>query len=169
MAVMHNVFRFPDPVNEIAARVVAGFVVVLTALFFVTGSVPVLAFLAYGFVARVATGPTLSPIGQLVTRVIVPRLPIAERPTAGSPKRFAQGIGAGLSVTALVLHLGGAETAAYAVVGMITVAASLESFAGFCLGCTVFSRLMRIGLIPETVCAACGDLSLRPDFAEQAV
>ncbi len=165
---MHNVFRFPDPVNEIAARFVAGFVVALTTVFLVTGSMPILAFIAYGFVARVATGPTLSPIGQLVTRVIVPRLPLAERPTAGPPKRFAQGIGAVLSVSALVLHLGGVPAVAYALVAMITVAASLESFVGFCLGCTIFSRLMRIGLIPETVCAACADLSLRPGFAEQA-
>ncbi len=165
---MHTVFRFPDPVNEVAARIVAGFVVALTALFYVTGSVPILAFLAYGFVARVATGPTLSPIGQLVTRAIVPRIPLAERPTAGPPKRFAQGIGAVLSVSALVLHVGGAPGVAYALVAMIAVAASLESFAGFCLGCAIFSRLMRVGLIPETVCAACADLSLRPGFAEHA-
>ena len=33
--------------------------------------------IAYGFVARVLTGPTLSPLGQLVTRVITPRLGVA--------------------------------------------------------------------------------------------
>ncbi|HMS25662.1 MAG TPA: DUF4395 family protein, partial [Acidimicrobiia bacterium] len=35
------------------------------------------------------------------------------------------------------------------------VAASLESVLGFCLGCTIFSALMRVGIIPESVCEAC--------------
>jgi hypothetical protein len=62
-----------------------------------------LAPLAYGFVARVLTGPTLSPLGQLVTRVVTPRLPVAPRPVPGPPKRFAQGIGGG-DREAAVLH-----------------------------------------------------------------
>ena len=62
-------------------------------------------FLAYGFLARVLTGPTLSPLGQLVTRVGTPRLGLEPRPVPGPPKRFAQGIGATLSVTAAVLAL----------------------------------------------------------------
>lgn len=163
---LQNLFRFPDPVNEVAARIVAGFVVVLTALYVVTQSTPLLAFIAYGFVARVATGPTLSPIGQLVTRVIVPRLKFAERPTSGPPKRFAQGIGATLSVAALVLALTGSTTAPVVLVAMITAAASLESFGGYCLGCAIFARLMAAGVIPETVCEACNNLSLRSNSAQ---
>ena len=159
---LENLFRFPDPVNEIAARIVAGFVVVLTSAYLVTQSTPLLAFIAYGFVARVATGPTLSPIGQLVTRVIVPRLPLAERPTAGPPKRFAQGIGATLSVAAFVAELAGSTIAPIVLVAMIAVAASLESFIGYCLGCAIFARLMAVGLVPETVCEACNNLDRRP-------
>jgi len=160
-SVFENLFRFPDPVNEVAARLVAGFVVALTALYLLTQSTPLLAFIAYGFVARVATGPTLSPIGQLVTRVIVPRLPLAEQPTAGPPKRFAQAIGATLSVAALLLAVMGSTVAPLVLVAMITAAASLESFAGYCLGCVVFGRLMAMGVIPETVCEACNNLQLR--------
>lgn len=36
--------------------------------------------IAYGFVARVLTGPTLSPLGQLVTRGITPVLRVAAKP-----------------------------------------------------------------------------------------
>lgn len=161
---LSELFRFPDPVNEVAARLVAGFVVILTLAYLATASTPLLAFIAYGFVARVLTGPTLSPIGQLVTRVIVPRLPLAERPTAGPPKRFAQGIGATLSVAALALDVTGSTTAPLVLVAMITAAASLESLAGYCLGCAIFARLMAIGLVPESVCEACADLSKRPGF-----
>ena len=161
---LRELFRFPDLVDDIAARFVAGFVVALTITQLATGSTALLAFIAYGFVARVLTGPTLSPIGQLVTKVIVPRAGFTPRPTAGPPKRFAQGIGAVLSVTALVASLQGATTLAAVLVAMITVAATLESAAGFCLGCVIFARLMAVGVIPDDVCEACADLSKRPGF-----
>lgn len=159
---MAQLFRFPDPVNEVSARLVAGGVVALSLVLLVGGQHWLLAVLAYGFVARVATGPTLSPLGQFVTRVVTPRLGLAERPVPGPPKRFAQGIGATLSVTATVAHFAfGATGVAEVLVAMIVIAASLEAFAGFCLGCVVFNRLMAIGVIPETVCEACADLSRR--------
>ena len=108
------------------------------------------AVIAYGFLARVLTGPTLSPLGQLVTRVVTPRLPIAARPVPGPPKRFAQGIGATFSVTAAVLALGfGLTTAAYVVLGLLVVAATLESVFGLCLGCRAFAVLMRAGRHPR--------------------
>jgi hypothetical protein len=159
---MREIFSFPNPVNEVSARLVAGFVVLLT-LVIVIGQQPwLIALLAYGFVARALTGPTLSPLGQFVTRVLTPALPIEPRPVPGPPKRFAQAIGATLSVSAAIAHFAfGATTLAYVLVAMITVAASLESFAGYCLGCKAFALLMRAGVIPESVCAECNDLSLR--------
>src|SRR5438309_7924377 len=125
---MRSLFSFPNPVNEVSARLVAAGVVVMTVLFLAFGQHWVLIPLTYGFVARVLTGPTLSPLGQLVTRAITPRLPLAAKDTPGPPKRFAQGIGATLSVGALVLQFGFGETgAAYVLVAMIAVAATLES------------------------------------------
>jgi hypothetical protein len=147
-------------VNEVAARAVAAGVVVMTLLILIPGWTWVLAPLAYGFVARVATGPTLSPLGQFATRVVVPALPIASRPVDGPPKRFAQGIGAALSVAALIVHFAvGATTAVLVIVAAIALAATLESAFGYCIGCKVFRSLIRAGLIPERACAACADLS----------
>ncbi len=61
-----------------------------------------------------------------------------------------------LTVGAAVLALGfGATGAAFALLGVLIAAASLEAFAGFCLGCTVFGWLMRIGVVPERVCERC--------------
>lgn len=164
---MRTLFRFPNPVNEVSARLVAGGVVLLTLAILLLGQTWLIAVLAYGFVARVASGPTLSPLGQLVTRVITPRLPVEEKLVAGPPKRFAQGIGATLSVSAAVAHFAfGATTLALVLVAFITVAATLESVFAFCLGCRVFSLLMKVGVIPESVCEECNDLSLR--WARQA-
>ncbi len=162
---MNELFSFPAQVNEVSARLVAGFVVGLTLLYLATGNIWVLGFLAYGFVARVLTGPSLSPIGQLVTRVITPRLPVAEKIVPGPPKRFAQAIGATLSVSALILSLAGFTGISMLLVATITGAAFLESAAGYCLGCAIFAKLMAAGLIPEDTCEACNDLSRRPGFA----
>src|SRR3954469_9637387 len=149
-------FSFPDPVNEVAARLVAAGVVALGVAIIALDQPWLLVPLAYGFVARVAAGPRFSPLGLLVTRVLVPRLPFAERPVPGPPKRFAQAIGVVFSVTALVLALVlDLRTAGYVVLGGLLVAASLEAFAGLCLGCKAFALLMRAGVIPEEVCERC--------------
>jgi Domain of unknown function (DUF4395) len=157
---VRDFFRFPDPVNEVAARLVAGGVVAL-CLVILLGQWPwLIPVLAYGFVARVLAGPKISPLALFVTRVAVPRLPFAERPTPGPPKRFAQGIGATLSLAAVVSYFVlGLDALAYTLVAAIAIAASLESFVGFCLGCWIFRLLMRTGLIPASVCEACADIT----------
>jgi hypothetical protein len=155
-----RLFAFPDPVDEISARLVAGGVVLLAAVAFVSGWSWLVALIAYGFLARVLSGPTLSPLGQLVTRVLRPRLPVAARLVPGPPKRFAQAIGALLTTVAAVLALAFDQWTAVRVllVGMI-IAATLESVFALCLGCKVFALLMRAGVIPESVCERCNSLS----------
>lgn len=155
-------FSFPETVNDIAARLVATGVVLMTASVLVFDFPWLLWVIAFGFLARVATGPKVSPLALLVTRVIEPALPIEPRPTPGPPKRFAQGIGATLSVLALVFYFAlGWHTTAYVADAMILVAASLEAFLGFCLGCKGFAILMQLGIIPESVCEACADITRR--------
>jgi len=153
-----RLFSFPNPVDEVSARLVAAGVVVMCVLTISLGWRWATAVIAYGFVARVLTGPTLSPLGQLVTRALTPRLPFAERPVPGPPKRFAQGMGAVFSLVALGLAASGAWTAAQVMLGVIVVAAFLESAFAFCLGCKAFALLMRMGVIPVEVCESCNDI-----------
>ncbi len=168
MEFVNGLFSFPNPVNEKAARVVAGVVLVVTIVILATGAYWLLIPLAYGFWARVLTGPTLSPLGALAQKAIAPRLG-PSKPVPGPPKRFAQGMGAAFSSTALVLALGfGAHTAANVVLVLLAVAAGLESIFAICLGCQVFAVLMRIGLVPEAVCAECADISLRLGHSRSA-
>jgi hypothetical protein len=153
---------FPHPVNEVAARLVAAGVVVMTLLVALGGWTWVLLPLAYGFLARVAAGPRYSPLGLLVTRVVVPRLDVPARPVPGPPKRFAQAIGAVLSVTAVGLAFGLDQPgAARLVAGLIAVAATLEAGLGLCIGCRIFAGLIRLGLVPQRICVECADLSVR--------
>lgn len=153
--------RFPNPVNETSARLVAGGVVLQGIAFLAIRSPWLLVPLAYGFLARVLAGPTFSPLGQLVTRVVTPRLPIEHRLVPGPPKRFAQGMGLAFSGTALVSAAAGAPVVAIVCIAMLVVAASLEAFLGLCLGCLVFARLMRWGVVPASVCEECSDISAR--------
>lgn len=158
---MKKVFSFPNPVNDTSARLVATGAVVMSVLFVLTGNPLVLIPLTYGFIARVLSGPTFSPLGRIATQVITPRIKRDHVMVAGPPKRFAQGIGAVFSLTASVLWLVDAPTASRVVIAMLAGAASLEAFIGFCLGCAIFGRLMKWGVIPESVCAECNDISLR--------
>jgi hypothetical protein len=154
-----SLVSFPDPVNEVSARFVAGGVVLMGVATIALDQPWFLAVIAYGFIARVLTGPTLSPLGQLVTRVITPALPFEAKYVPGPPKRFAQAIGVAFSVTAAVLALGfGLTTAAYVVLGGLVFAASLEAFLGLCLGCKMFALLMRVGVIPADVCERCNNI-----------
>ncbi len=158
---MARLLDFPNPVNEKAARTVAAGVVVLCATILVTGWAWLTVVLAVGFLARLASGPRFSLLGRFATQVAAPRLGTPKL-VPGPPKRFAQGIGATLATAAAVLQLGfGDSTAALVLVAMVLVAASLEAVFAFCLGCTAFAGLMRIGVIPPEVCEACNNLSLR--------
>jgi len=156
---IRRLLSFPNPVNEVSARLVAGGVVVVCLLTIGLAQPWLILLVAYGFVARVLTGPQLSPWGQVVTRLITPNLPFDDKPVAGPPKRFAQGIGATLSVGAVILSFGfELDTAAYVLVGMIAIAATLESVFGYCLGCRIFGLLMKTGIVPQEVCEACSDI-----------
>jgi len=43
----------------------------------------------------------------------------------------------------------------------LVLAATLESAFAFCLGCMVFTRLMRWGVIPADICEDCNDITRR--------
>ncbi|MGB8859904.1 MAG: DUF4395 domain-containing protein [Ilumatobacteraceae bacterium] len=156
-----RLFGFPNPVNETSARLVAAGAVTQGAAFLVFRQWWLLLPLAYGFLARVLSGPRFSPLGQFVTRVVTPRLRVQHQFVAGPPKRFAQGVGLAFSGGALVAWGVGAPAVSYALIAGLVVAATLESAFAFCLGCMVFNRLMRWGVIPADVCADCNDLSRR--------
>ena len=160
---LRTLFRFPHPVNEYAARSVAAMVFTLTVVLVATDTRWLTIVLAYGFLARVLTGPRLSPMGLLATRVIAPRVLKRSRAVAGPPKQFAQAIGLIFSVSAVVLIYGfGQVGIAYGLLGVLVLFAGLEAFAGFCAGCFAFGYLMRFGIIPAEVCQRCADLNFGP-------
>ncbi|MBH52242.1 MAG: hypothetical protein CL785_03705 [Chloroflexi bacterium] len=159
---MNGIFSFPNPVNEYAARSVATMVVILATATLILNSVWLAGFLAYGFIARVLTGPTLSPMGQLATRIIVPKILKKTKFVPGPPKRFAQFIGLVFSISILlcIIVFQNNQSEAFltysrVLLGVLISFAFLEAVIPFCAGCFVFGYLMKFGIIPESVCEAC--------------
>jgi hypothetical protein len=155
---LSEIFTFPRQINEKAARTVAFVVMVLAVIALATSSYWLLIPLAYGFLARVLTGPTLSPLGRLASTVIAPRLG-PPKLVSGPPKRFAQAMGATMTTVAAVAAIGfGVNWIADVLLVGLIIAAGLESLLAICLGCKIFALLMRAGLVPEEICAECSDI-----------
>ena len=154
---MKRFFEFPDPVNETSARIVAAGVVAQALLFLVFREGVLLVPLVYGFLARVATGPTMSPLGQFSVRTVTPFVErtfgVRSRRVPGPPKRFAQAVGLVVSSSAALAWALGAHVVAIALIAGLIVAASLEALLAVCLGCIAYSALWG--------CDDCDDISER--------
>jgi Domain of unknown function (DUF4395) len=155
-----RISRFPSLVDDVTVRVTAGLVLVLGVLALLTGAWWVYAVLAADFVLRAGWGPSVSPLGRLA-KAVRPRVTAAPRWTAGPPKRFAAAIGAVLTVAATVLWLAGGSASVVAIGLVMVVFPALEAALGICVGCIVFGWLMRAGLVPESVCVECADITAR--------
>ena len=135
---LSGIFSFPEVVNEYAARIVALLVLGLCIIIVITENMWLLGFLTYGFWARVLTGPTLSPLGLIVTKGIIPAFGNPRKSVIGPPKRFAQAIGVLFSTSALII----------AIMGHWSISA----------GCWVFGHLIRLRIIPEKFSIRCQNL-----------
>ena len=158
-----NFFSFPELINEVAARLVAIGVLVLSSVvlfLLIDKNNYVLIFLSiliYGFLARVSSGPKISPLALFVTKLIVPRLNFKEKLVPGPPKRFAQGIGLIFSLFTAITFVVNLNSISIILISILLLFAALEAFIGFCAGCKVFKLLMNIGLIPNDVCEKCSN------------
>ena len=156
-----RISRFPSIVDDVSVRLVAGVVLLLGGLALAAHQWWLYAVLAADFVLRAGWGPAASPVGRLVQRSVRPRVPVPPRHTAGAPKRFAASVGAVVTVAATACWLAGADLAVVLLGTVMVVFPALEALAGLCVGCVVFGWLARAGVLPESVCLECADLSRR--------
>ena len=155
---MANFFSFPNPVNDVAARTVAAGVIVMASVALATHQLWLTIPLAYGFVARTACGPRFSPLGQIATRVVAPRLGKTARRLPGPPKRFAQAMGAVFTLCALVAWGVGNALGAEILLAVLLLPATLEAVFAYCVGCQIFGFGIRLGVVPERICVECADI-----------
>ncbi|GAA2168683.1 DUF4395 domain-containing protein [Pedococcus bigeumensis] len=156
-----RISRFPNIVDDVTVRLIAGVVLVLAVVALAAHQWWLYAVLAADFVLRAGWGPSASPVAILVNRWLRPRVSAAPRYTAGPPKRFAAAVGGVFTLAGTVLWLTGTTVPVVVIGAVMVVFPALESLAGICVGCIVFGWLMRLGLIPESVCLECADLTRR--------
>lgn len=116
------------------AQAITG-LICLESLFF--GTWPSVAVALALVLANLLT-PRFSPVAWLFRQVARP--PAALEPAA--PARFSQGLAAVLLTAGLLLLAVGAETAGWAVVGVVGVVALFSAITGVCVGCHAW-RLLR--------------------------
>jgi len=155
--------RFPRVVDDVAVRLVAAVVLVVTVGALASKGWWLYLPLFLDFALRSAVGPQASPVAQAVNRWVRPRLSAGRRPVPGPPKRFAATTGAVISAAIIALWAtGSAPLLLLVLAAAMVLFPALEAIFGICVGCRMFSGLMRLGIIPEEVCLECADISLRP-------
>lgn len=117
------------------------------AIAFLTAGTPVAAGLlviqTVAFAVGSVVGPHAQPYGLIFKKFVKPRIAPATKFEDPQPPRFAQTVGLGFAIVALIgLVLGSATVTAIAV-GFALAAAFLNSAFGFCLGCEMYLLIKR--------------------------
>jgi hypothetical protein len=121
-------------VNENKARLTAGLVVILSALYILTKLWLIPLFLLFDFF----TLPSNSLL-NIISDKLVAIFSIGNKPTDRAPKRFAAKIGFLFSLAVIVCVALGLKNTAIILAIVLVTFALLESGFGFCAGCHVYS------------------------------
>jgi len=150
-------------VNERAVRATAGIVMALAATaiaiaYFDKNYTPVRVIsvvVAADYALRQVAGLTpLSPIGTLGSSLVRNQVP---EWVGATQKRFAWALAFGMALLIAILtnagvHGWGVQLIGLALIGLLW----LESVVGFCVGCFIYSRLIKADLIHPEDAPACG-------------
>ncbi|MEX0782388.1 MAG: DUF4395 domain-containing protein [Dehalococcoidia bacterium] len=150
-------------VNERAVRSTAGIVMLLAAIaiafaYFDDNYTPVrviAVLVAADYAVRQIAGLTpLSPIGSVGNFLVSNQTP---EWVGGTQKRFAWALAFAMALYIAILTNVGVEGPAVTVVGVMLIGLLwLESVVGFCVGCFIYSRLIKAGLVNPPDAPACG-------------
>jgi hypothetical protein len=130
-------------VNENKVRLTAFLVLILGIIFLFTRHWAIPAFLALDFFMRAAKlgrYSLLNRVGELLVKLFF----ISNKPVDQAPKRFAAGIGTLFCTCITLSALLHFTIVAIVLTSLILVFASLESIAGFCAGCYVYTYYKKI-------------------------
>ena len=110
------------------------------------------AWILVAFVALVMAVGTLIPNAGLFKRLyqhllrpagLLKPVPVADDVR---PHLFAQGVGALFLIASTLALLGGAASLGWILSGIVIALASINLFAGFCVGCFLHYQLARVGI-----------------------
>jgi len=116
-------------------------VVLATAL--VTSNVWIIAIQAVIFAIGALRGPQFTPYALIFKSLIKPRLKSTVTFEDVRPPQFAQAVGLGFALVAVIASVLGAGGVFTVAVGFALAAAFLNAAFNFCLGCQVYLLLLR--------------------------
>ena len=117
-------------------------VVLATAL--VTSNVWVIAFQAVVFAIGTLRGPQFTPYALIFKNLIKPRLKSTVTFEDVRPPQFAQAVGLGFALIAVIASVTGAGGVFTVAVGFALAAAFLNAAFNFCLGCQMYLFILRL-------------------------
>ena len=117
-------------------------VVLATAL--VTSSLWVIAFQAAVFAIGAFRGPQFTPYAVIFKKLITPRLKSVATFEDARPPQFAQAVGLGFALVAVIASVTGAGGVFTVAVGFALAAAFLNAAFNFCLGCQMYLLILRV-------------------------
>ena len=124
-------------------RFSAAITTAVLAIALVTSNIWVISFQAVVFAIGAIRGPQFTPYALIFKKLIKPRLKSEVTFEDVRPPQFAQSVGLGFALVAViasVVEAGGVFTVA---VGFALAAAFLNAAFNFCLGCQVYLLLVR--------------------------
>src|SRR3954470_20179105 len=103
-----------------------------------TATVVLLALQAVVFGIGVTRGVQRTPYALLFRTAVRPRLGAPKELEDAAPPRFAQGVGLGFALVALLGYAAGVDLLGAVATGLALVAAFLNAAFGYCLGCELY-------------------------------
>uniref|UniRef100_UPI004049D39B DUF4395 domain-containing protein n=1 Tax=Candidatus Planktophila sp. TaxID=2175601 RepID=UPI004049D39B len=116
---------------------------VVLAIALVTSSLWVIAFQAVVFAIGALHGPQFTPYALIFKKLIKPRLKSAATLEDVRPPQFAQTVGLGFALVAVIASVTGAGGLFTIAVAFALAAAFLNAAFNFCLGCEMYLLILR--------------------------
>ena len=107
------------------------------------GGIIVMAILSLMFLPGATVGPQVTLQAFLFKRLVRPRIGPPAETESFRPPRFAQQMGLGFSVLAVLFGVLAMPALFYVFTGFVVIASFLNSVLGFCLGCEIYLLLKR--------------------------
>ena len=149
---MHNKKEFDRNfvlVNENKVRLTSLGILILTVFYFLTGWWIIPAFLIVDFLIRASDFSDYS-ILNIISINLINLFSMEVKPVDQAPKKFASKIGLILAISILILDILRFDKTAVTIAILLAIPVFLESFLGYCPGCSLYYKYRKILKKEET-------------------
>jgi hypothetical protein len=125
-------------------RFSAAITTAVLAIALVTSNIWVISLQAVVFAIGAIRGPQFTPYALIYKKLIKPRLKSEVTFEDARPPQFAQSVGLGFALVAVIASVVGAGGVFTVAVGFALAAAFLNAAFNFCLGCQMYLLILRV-------------------------